>query len=119
MNDDIFAAALVHHELVKRAAHETTEHRDPRRSPRSMLHDALLVGAGTAVGAGLGYGATALLKKRYGGVFKAISPDKRLRYLTPAATATGAIMPLVHVLRQRAEIRADQEQRHVSRDGRS
>jgi hypothetical protein len=73
---------------------------------RSALRDALLVGAGTATGAGVGYGTTALLKKRYGGVFKASAPEKRLKYLVPAATAVGAVVPLVHVLRQRAEARS-------------
>jgi len=95
---------------------------DPRgrgAHPRSAVRDALLVGAGTAVGAGLGYGATALLKKRYGEAFKGSSPESRLKYLVPAATAAGALAPLVHVLRQRAEMRADQEQRHASGDGRS
>ena len=86
---------------VKIASRDNTE-----EAPRSALRDALLVGAGTATGAGAGYGATALLKKRYGGVFKASAPEKRLRYIVPAATAVGAVIPLVHVLRERAEARS-------------
>jgi hypothetical protein len=73
---------------------------------RSALKDALLVAGGTGVGAGLGYGAAALLKKRYGDVYKGLPPNERLKYLVPASAVIGGASALTHVLRQRAEAQA-------------
>ena len=72
----------------------------------STLKDIALVGGGTALGAGLGYGTAALLKKRYAKSFRGASPDSRLKYLVPISTALGGAAALTHVLRQRAEVRS-------------
>lgn len=70
------------------------------------LKDIALVGGGTALGAGLGYGTVALLKKRYGRGFRGASPDSRLKYLVPISAGLGGAAALTHVLRQRAEARS-------------
>jgi hypothetical protein len=78
--------------------------------PRSGLRDALLVGAGTATGAGIGYGAAALLKHRYGDAWKGLPPETRIKLLGPIGAGTGTLAGLVHVLRQREEARMAREQ---------
>jgi len=95
---------------------KAAELRGGKRPNRSALRDALLVAGGTAAGAGLGYGTAALLKKRYGDVAKGIPPDQRLKYLVPAASAIGGLSALTHVLRQRAELRAEraESQKHAA-----
>lgn len=72
----------------------------------STLKDVALVGGGTALGAGLGYGTAALLKKRYGRGLRGSSPDSRLKYLVPVSAGLGGAAALTHVLRQRAEARS-------------
>ena len=72
----------------------------------STLKDIALVGGGTAIGAGLGYGTAALLKKRYGKGLRGSSPDSRLKYLVPVSAGLGGAAALTHVLRQRAEVRS-------------
>ena len=67
------------------------------------LKDIALVGGGTAIGAGLGYGTAALLKKRYGKSLRGSSPDSRLKYLVPLSAGLGGAAALTHILRQRAE----------------
>jgi hypothetical protein len=74
-------------------------------SPRSLAKDIALVGGGTAVGAGLGYGTAALINKRYGKTIKGMSPEQRLRIAVPAAAGAGGLLALTHVLRQRADSR--------------
>lgn len=77
------------------------------KSKRSLAKDIALVGGGTALGAGLGYGTAALLEKRYGKVFKGMSPQKRLNIAVPAAAGVGGLLALSHVLRQRADKRSE------------
>lgn len=76
------------------------------RDGDSALKDVALVGGGTAIGAGLGYGTAALLKKRYGKGFRGASPGSRLKYLVPISAGLGGAAALTHVLRQRAEARS-------------
>ncbi|MGA1354188.1 MAG: hypothetical protein ACO32I_05355 [Candidatus Limnocylindrus sp.] len=85
-----------------------------REDAASPLRDAVLVGGGTAVGAGLGYGLSALLKARYGAEFKGVPPDARLKYLVPASAVLGGASALTHVLRQRAEARAARTEKAAS-----
>ena len=76
-----------------------------KKSKRSLLKDVALVGGGTALGAGLGYGTAALVNKRYGKTIKGMSPSKRLRVAVPVAAGAGGLLALTHVLRQRADAR--------------
>ena len=76
-----------------------------KKKKRSLAKDIALVGGGTALGAGLGYGAAALANKRYGNTIKGMSPQKRLRVAVPAAAGLGGLLALTHVLRQRADSR--------------
>ena len=76
---------------------------------RSLAKDIALVGGGTALGAGLGYGATALINKRYGKTLRGMPPSKRLQIAVPAAASAGGLLALAHVLRQRASSRNDKK----------
>ncbi len=77
-----------------------------KRKEPDTLKDIALVGGGTALGAGLGYGTAALLKKRYGKGLRGAAPDSRLKYLVPVSAGLGGAAALTHVLRQRAESRS-------------
>lgn len=79
---------------------------EEREDRGRALRDLALVGAGTAIGGGAGYGLTSLLRSRYGQAIDASSPDKRIKWLTPAAALVGGAMGLTGVLRQRAESRS-------------
>tara|TARA_Y100000592_G_C5480603_1_gene325206 strand:- start:3997 stop:4278 length:282 start_codon:yes stop_codon:yes gene_type:complete len=82
---------------------------EEKRKKRSLAKDIALVAGGTGLGATAGYGASALLKHRYGKTLDKIDPNKRLKYLVPASAAVGGAASLVHVLRQNAEKRAKNE----------
>ena len=75
------------------------------KSKKSLLKDVALVGGGTALGAGLGYGTAALMNKRYGKTTAGMSPSKRLKVMVPIAAGAGGLTALTHVLRQRADVR--------------
>ena len=81
-----------------------------KKKKRSLAKDVALVGAGTAAGAGLGYGASALFKKRYKRALEAMPPQQRLRLAVPAAAGVGGLLALTHVLRERADRRRDEDQ---------
>jgi hypothetical protein len=68
----------------------------------STLKDILLVGGGTALGAGAGYGLGAFMKKRYGAAIKGADPRARLKWLVPAGAAAGGALALTQVLRQQS-----------------
>lgn len=76
-----------------------------KKENRSLLKDVALVGGGTAVGAGLGYGTAALINKRYGKTLRGMSPQKRLNLAVPTAAGVGGLLALTHVLRQRSDSR--------------
>ena len=78
---------------------------EERKERRSLAKDLALVGGGTAIGAGLGYGSAALINKRYGDALRGMSPQQRLRIAVPASAGIGGLLALTHVLRQRAERR--------------
>ncbi|MEC8306294.1 MAG: hypothetical protein VXZ72_00340 [Chlamydiota bacterium] len=80
------------------------------KKKRSLLKDVALVGGGTALGAGLGYGSAALFNKRYGHTMAGMSPQKRLNLAVPAAAGVGGLLALTHVLRQRADSRQNGDQ---------
>lgn len=82
------------------------EAREDREGRGRALRDLGLVGAGTAIGGGVGYGLAAMLRKRYGATIDGVSPDTRIKYLAPAVAATGGAAALINVLRQRAEARS-------------
>jgi hypothetical protein len=76
-----------------------------KEKAHSLAKDVALVGGGTALGAGIGYGTAALVNKRYGEALKAMSPQKRLNIAVPGAAGVGGLLALTHVLRQRADSR--------------
>ena len=81
-----------------------------KKKQRSLLKDVAIVGGGTAAGAGLGYGAAALVNKRYGKTLRGMPPQKRLNIAVPAAAGVGGLLALTHVLRQRADSRQSGDQ---------
>ena len=50
---------------------------EDQKDRRGLAKDLALVGGGTALGAGLGYGSAALLNKRYGDTVRGMSPQQR------------------------------------------
>lgn len=80
-----------------------------KKDSRSLAKDVALVGGGTALGAGLGYGTAALINKRYSKILKGMSPQKRLNIAVPAAAGVGGLLALTHVLRQRADSRQNED----------
>lgn len=76
-----------------------------KKKKRGLLKDIALVGGGTALGAGLGYGTAALFNKRYGKTLAGMSPQKRMNIAVPASAGVGGLLALTHVLRQRADSR--------------
>ena len=83
---------------------------EKKKKRRSLLKDVALVGGGTALGAGAGYGASALFNKRYGKTLAGMSPQQRLNLAVPAAAGVGGLLALTHVLRQRADSRQNGDQ---------
>jgi hypothetical protein len=75
------------------------------QSHRDALKDLALVGGGTALGAGAGYGISELMKKRWGLELEAMSPKSRIKVLTPLTMALGGTVALTTLLRQRSEAR--------------
>lgn len=55
----------------------------------SRLKDLGLIAGGSAAGAGLGYGASRLIRKNFGQTLAKIDPKDRLKYLLPALALAG------------------------------
>ena len=84
---------------------------------KKMLKDLGLTVGGTALGASVGYGASALLKKRYQHVLDKIDPQKRIKYLAPTAATLGGALSIAHLLRNNAKRRKkNDKQRKTSGD---
>ena len=81
-----------------------------KKRQQSLLKDVALVGGGTALGAGAGYGAAALFNKRYRSTLAGMSPQQRLNLAVPGAAGIGGLLALTHVLRQRADSRQNGDQ---------
>tara|TARA_B100000214_G_C23927972_1_gene609316 strand:+ start:433 stop:729 length:297 start_codon:yes stop_codon:yes gene_type:complete len=84
---------------------------EKKSKPNSNIKDILQIAGGTAVGAGLGYGAGLLLKNKYGKKLDRVDPNKRLKYLVPVSAGLGGAAALVNVLRDRSEMRAKKNAR--------
>ena len=55
----------------------------------SRLKDLALMAGGSAAGAGLGYGASRLIRKNFGTTLAKVDPKDRLKYILPALALAG------------------------------